>query len=353
MEEAMKRTMKAMKTPSIHEIVEKSFAGAALTFDEAIALYKTDPYSKEAFTIRWAALTQSMELAEGTAEIHAQIGLDSGPCPKNCGFCSFAACNSKRPTAKRRETPLKDILEYAKIYTEQGANLILLLSTEAYDFDQYMEVCARVREAVGTKMPLLANTGDLTPERARRLKSAGINGIYHANRLGEGEITEIPPETRVATIENAKAAGLKLSTCLEPIGPDHTAEQISERAQLCMSWEPLTSGVGRRVAVPGTKTAKLGMLSQPQNALYAAAYRLTDHKTKLIASVHSELMANSGSNLSWSEAGSNPRDTRRKTESGRGRTIQEIKNLFTESGWHVRKGPSPGWTDNHREPGPV
>jgi biotin synthase len=330
---------------SIREIIEKSFCGEELSFEESVSLYKTDPYSKEAFMIRRAALKQSTELANGFAEIHAQIGLDSGPCPRNCQFCSFAACNCKDPNAKRRETPTEDVLEYAKIYTEQGANLILLLSTEACDFDRYAEICGRVREAVGGEMPLLANTGDLTPERAKRLKDAGVDGIYHAVRLGEGEITEIPAETRLATMANARKAGLKLSTCLEPIGPEHGAEQIAERARLCMSQEPLTSGVGRRVAVPGTKTARLGMLSQPQNALCAAAYRLTDHRTKLIASVHSELMANSGCNLSWSEAGSNPRDTRRRTESGRGRTIKEIKNLFREAGWKVRRGPSPGWRD--------
>jgi biotin synthase len=330
---------------SIAEIIEKSFSGEEITFEEAVALYKTDPYSKEAFMIRWAALKQSMELSGGLAEIHAQIGLDSGPCPRNCQFCSFAACNIKNPEAKRRETPQRDVLEYAKIYTEQGANLILLLSTEAYDFDKYLGMCDRVRNAVGKEMPLLANTGDLTLDKAKQLKAVGIDGIYHAARLGEGTITEIPLETRTATIENARKAGLKLSTCLEPIGPDHTAEQIVERARQCMSWEPLTSGVGRRVAIPGTKTMRLGMLSQPLNALYAAAYRLTDHKTKLIASVHSELMANSGSNLSWSEAGSNPRDTRRRTESGRGRTIKEIKELFREAGWKVRKGSSLGWTD--------
>ena len=330
---------------SIDAIIEKSFAGGILSLEESIALYSTNPYSKEAFTIRWAALKQSMELANGLAEIHAQIGLDSGPCTKNCQFCSFAACNSKETNAKRRETPLKDVLEYAKIYTEEGANLILLLSTEAYDFEKFIDMCIRVREAVGKKMPLLANIGDLTSERAKQLKEAGMNGIYHASRLGEGTITEIPVEIRLLTIANAQEAGLKLSTCLEPLGPEHTPEQIAELAQLCMSWQPLTSGVGRRVAVPGTKTARLGMISQPLNALYAAAYRLTDHKTKLIASVHSELMANSGSNLSWSEVGSNPRDTRRKTESGRGRTLKEIKNLFNEAGWQVRKGPSPDWID--------
>ncbi|MDR2605805.1 MAG: radical SAM protein [Oscillospiraceae bacterium] len=328
-----------------YEIIEKSFAGAELSFDEAVTLYSTDPNSKEAFVIRWAALKQSMELANGFAEIHAQIGLDSGPCPKNCGFCSFSSLNVKNPNAKRRETSVADTLAYAQIYAEQGANLILLLSTEAYDFDRYLEMCVRVREAIGAKIPLLANTGDLSPERAKLLKRVGINGIYHAARLGEGTVTEITLETRIATIKNAQDAGLKLSTCLEPIGPEHSPEQIAERAEICMSWNPLTSGVGRRVVVPGTLTAKLGMLSQPRNALYAAAYRLTDHKTTLIASVHSELMANSGSNLSWSEVGSNPRDLLRKTESGRGRTIKEIKKLFTESGWQVRKGASPGWVD--------
>ncbi|MDR1571663.1 MAG: radical SAM protein [Clostridiales Family XIII bacterium] len=329
----------------VHEIIEKSFCGEALSPEEALSLYRTDPYSKDAFMIRWAALRQSMELAGGLAEIHAQIGLDSGPCPKDCQFCSFAACNSRDPGAKRRETPLKDVVEYAKIYVEQGANLILLLSTEAYDFDRYAEICVRVREAVGGETPLLANIGDLDLGRAKRLKGAGMDGIYHAVRLGEGEITGIHVETRLATIENAGKAGLRLSTCLEPIGPEHSAGEIEERARMCMGWEPMTSGVGRRVAAPGTGTARLGMLSQPLNALYAASYRLTDHRTKLIASVHSELMANSGSNLSWSEAGSNPRDSRRRTEGGRGRSVKEIKALFSETGWRVRRGPSPGWRD--------
>jgi biotin synthase len=331
-------------TRQIYEITEKSFGGEALSREEMTALYRVDPFSQEAFYIRWAALRQSMELADGVAEIHAQIGLDTGPCPKDCYFCAFAACNRKKTQAKQ-ETALEDVLEYARMYTEQGANLILLLTTEAYDFGTLLEMCVNVRETVGADMPLLANTGDLTPERARQLKNAGINGIYHAVRLGEGVITGIPVETRLATMKNAWQAGLKLSTCLEPLGPEHSAEEIADSAFVCMESRALTSGVGRRVAVEGTKTAVYGMLSQPQNALYAAAYRLADHRTRLIASAHSELMANSGSNLAWSEVGSNPRDRRSKTEkNGMGRTIEAVARTFREAGWEVRKGPSPGWT---------
>jgi biotin synthase len=329
----------------IHEIVEKSFEGEPLSHEEMIALYRVDSFSREAFFIRWAALKQSMELSGGVAEIHAQIGLDSGPCPKDCQFCSFASCNNANPRRKRA-TRTEDVLDYARIYEEKGANLILLLMTEAYEFDKLLEMCARTREAVSPDMPLLANTGDLTLEKARQLKAAGVNGIYHAVRLGEGVVTGIAAETRLDTMANAQQAGLKLSTCLEPIGPEHGAEEIADIAKICMDARPMTSGVGRRVAVEGTKTAVYGMLSQPQNALYAAAYRLADHHTKLIASAHSELMANSGSNLAWSEVGSNPRDRHGKTEKhGMGRTMEAVAKTFREAGWEVRKGGSPGWTD--------
>jgi len=328
----------------VYELIEKSLAGEELSFEDAAELYETDPLSREAYTMRWAAMKKSMELAGGLAEIHGQIGLDTGPCLKNCRFCSFAGVNLPPGTA-RRETPLRDVLAYAEQYAEDGTNAILLMSTEEYDFNRYLEVCLRVRETIGDSMPLLANTRDLTETDAKRLKAAGIDGIYHAVRLGEGELTSIPIARRMETIVSARKAGLGLSTCIEPIGPEHTAQEITRQADLCKSLAPITSGVGRRVAVPGTLTASRGMLSQPRNAVIAAAYRLTDHKTKLIASAHSELMAGSGCNIAWSEVGSNRRDTKERTESGIGRATAAVRRMFIESGWEVRRGPAPGWRE--------
>ena len=70
-----------------------------------------------------------MIAADGVAEIHAQIGLNSTVCPKNCKFCSFAACNNVRKG--KYELPKEDVLEYAKLYVEAVSYTHLSPSSES------------------------------------------------------------------------------------------------------------------------------------------------------------------------------------------------------------------------------
>lgn len=42
------------------------------------------------------------------------------------------------------------------------------------------------------------------------MKTAGISGVYHCWRLGEGTDTRIDPEQRKQTMLNAKKAGLEV-----------------------------------------------------------------------------------------------------------------------------------------------
>ena len=328
---------------AIYEIVEKALDGNKLSHEEIVALYSVETFSPESYYIQWAGRKMSMEVAGGKAEIHAQIGLDGNPCPKNCQFCSFAICNKVRKG--KLETPLADVLEYAKIYEDQGANLILVLTTGGYKFDRLLETMYEIRNVISKEMPLLANTGDMTLEQAKALKAAGVNGIYHAVRMGEGTFTGIPVETRLETIKNARAAGLKFSTCVEPIGPEHSAEELAEKTEICLSMDALSAGAGRRVMVPGTLMEKYGMLSESRGALYVAAYRLADgYHSKLNCSGHSMLTANAGANLAWAEMGTNPRDLVKKTEDGgEGQSIKEAGKVFLNTEWEVRKGYSEGW----------
>lgn len=327
----------------IYEIVEKSLAGYALDHDEIRALYSVGTFSPESYYIQWAGRQMSLEAAQGKAEIHAQIGLDGSVCPKNCQFCSFAACNKVR--RGKLETPLADVLAYAKAYEEDGANLILLLTTGGYKFEKLLEMVHEVRQVISAGMPLLANTGDMSLEQVKMLKEAGANGVYHAVRMGEGVVTGIPVETRLKTIENIKAAGLNISTCVEPIGLEHTAEELAEKTEICLSMDAISAGAGRRVTVPGTMLEKFGMLSESRGALYVAAYRLADGRhTKINCSGHSMLTANAGANLAWAEVGTNPRDLLKKTEQGgKGQSIAEARKVFLNTEWEIREGFSPWW----------
>ena len=227
----------------MNEIIDKALAGDKLTLPEIETIYGLDADSPEAYLVRWAGNLRAKELSGGKAEIHAQIGLDAGPCVKSCQFCSFAKCNNAPGELKR--TPLHAVLDYARAFQDSGANLLLLMSSAAFPFEELPEIALRVREMIGPEMPMLINTGDLTLEQAKELRRAGFNGAYHAARMSEGILTDIPLEQRVETLRNLAEAGLPLSFCVEPIGEEHTARDFVERLELHLQFHPLTGGIGR------------------------------------------------------------------------------------------------------------
>lgn len=327
----------------IYDIVEKGLEGNGLSAEDVLALYEVEETSKEAGYIRWAGQELSMIAADGVAEIHAQIGLNSTVCPKNCKFCSFAACNNVRKG--KYELPKEDVLEYAKLYVEEGANLILMLTTASYSFDKLVDMVGSVREVIPADMPLLVNTDDMALDQCRQLKAVGANGAYHAVRMREGEDTEIPVEKRFETFANLRDSDLTLSTCVEPVGPEHTPEELTEATMRCISTNPLSAGVGKRIGVPGTLVYDRGMLTDVANANMVAIYRLaTGRDLRLNCSANTVMTAASGANLAWAEVGTNPRDTVERTEhGGRGSNIAQLRKMFAASGWQVLNGPSKGW----------
>ncbi|MDR1359053.1 MAG: radical SAM protein, partial [Coriobacteriales bacterium] len=330
------------KQTAIYEIVERGMVGKGLVDADIKKLYEVDPTSQEAFHVRWAGRELTNRAANGKAEVHAQIGLNGTPCPKNCQFCSFAICNGVRKG--KLEMPLEDVVEYAKIYEEDGANAILVLTTATYSFEKLLEMSAAVRAAISKDLPLLANTGDMTLEQAQQLKSVGINGVYHAVRMGEGIFTTIPVETRLQTIKNVQEAGLSISTCVEPVGPEHTSEELVEKTRMCIDMNAMSAGLGRRIGIPGTAFYENGMITELTGSFLVAVYRLaTGLVPRLNCSGHSLLTAHAGANLAWAEVGTNPRDTMERTEKGgRGQSLAMATRVFQESGWEILEGPSPG-----------
>ena len=65
-------------------------------------------------------------------------------------------------------------------------------------------------------------------------------------------IPRIDPRTRFKTIQAARDAGLRVGTCVEPIGPEHSAEEIAEKILIGREINPCFSGAMRRINVPGS-----------------------------------------------------------------------------------------------------
>ncbi len=325
----------------INEIIRKSSDGAELSGEEIAALFKVPLFSRESFLIQAAAREKSDKASGGLAEVHAQFGLNAGPCARNCLFCAFAKCNGV--FTESSELPVQEAVLRTRRFEEDGASAIFIMSTAHYPFEQFIEVSREIRGSLKRETILFANVGDLTGTQAVQLKDAGYAGIYHVVRMGEGRDTPIPPEKRLETIRNAGEAGLLIGTCVEPVGPEHSVEELVEKTVLTREARPVFSGAMRRVPIPGTAKAELGILSDARMAHILAVVRLAlgyevpghcTHEPGVLAA------ASGGANLVWAETGSNPRDTESDTEGRRGMTVSDCRNVLEEAEWDILGGPS-------------
>lgn len=321
-------------------ILKRAGVGESLTREDLIQLLSYEPNSRECYEIMAEANRLSRELTAGSAEVHGQLALNLGPCPCNCKFCSFARVNGVFSQEKRLapEEAVAGGLEFEA----QGANAILLMTTGSYPFELFLEMSREVKRHLRRETVLIANVGDRTLPEAERMRDAGFKGVYHALRLREGSDTGLSPGARRRSIRNFQEAGLSVGTCVEPLGPEHTNEELADLILFSDSLNPAFSGAARRIPIPGTEMAGRGMISELRMAQVVAVTRLGTRRGVLGNCTHEPctLGGIAGASLFWAEAGANPRDTREKTQEGRGMGVAGCRDLFRESGWRVSEGPS-------------
>ena len=324
----------------VDELLRKSQSGDVLSRDELIYLLDLPPDGPESFQIMAEANRISKRVSEKKAEVHAQFAVNVAPCPCDCGFCSFAKINGVFTDAT--ELTPEQAVAYARQFEADGANAVYMMSTARYPFERYMEMAAEVKANLKPETVLIANVGDQTLKDAIRLKEAGFSGVYHAVRLREGKDTTLSVKKRKESIRYFKEAGLAVGTCVEPVGPEHTSEEIAEMIAFTASIQPAYSGAARRIPIPGTKMATLGVISELRMAQIVAVTRLGMPRSVMGHCTHEPctLGAIGGANLFWAEVGANPRDIEEKTEEGRGETVRSCRSIFQESNWEVWKGPS-------------
>ena len=189
---------------------------------------------------------------------------------------------------------------------------------------------------------MIANIGDFGYGEAKQLKDAGYAGIYHAVRMGERKDTRIAPETRINTMKAAREAGLLIGTCVEPIGPEHSIEEIAEKILIGREMNPCYSGAIRKINIPGSRLEQNGMISEYRLAFLVAVVRLAMGRELIGNCTHEPnlLGATAGANLFWAEAGTNPRDTEVDTSKGRGLDTKSCMAMFKEADFDVLQGPS-------------
>jgi biotin synthase len=320
--------------------MRKARDGVELDAVDIRRLLETEPHSSDAGMILGAADAMNRRASDGKAEIHAQIGLNLSPCPRNCSFCAFAAKNGV--FKERTELSIDELVAMGRRAEGDGANALFIMATGDYPFAKFVEASAELKKKLRPETVLIANIGDFKESEAERLRNTGFSGIYHAVRMGEGTETGIKPETRLRTVRAAQDTGLSVGTCVEPIGPEHSLDEITEKIIIGREMKPCFSGAMRRISIPGTDMESHGVISEYRMAFLVAVVRLAMGVGVVGNCTHepSLLGATSGANLFWAEIGSNPRDVEEETSGSRGLDVRACGDLLEEAEYELLSGPS-------------
>lgn len=322
-------------------IIGRAWVGEAPTQEECAFLLGLPAHSAEACAVRGAADGIMRQRTGNAAVLFAQIGYSCHPCPANCSFCSFAKDYTQMQPFTMSD---EEIVAAVESFTQDGDLYGLWIMAMAdYDVEDYLRVIRLVRETAPACTNIYSNVGDTSYEDFCRMKEAGISGVYHICRLGEGEVTRLDPAKRMQTIQNAIKAGLDVLNAVEPIGPEHGPEVLAEQIELMKSTRPIQTGVMKRINVSGTPFEGTGEITSYQLALIAAVQCLAHVDVEPLPWIgHHEptpICYASGSNLITAETGVNPRDTVADTSVHRGMDLTDCRTMLYEAGFtHLCKG---------------
>lgn len=315
-------------------IFKKMETNGELSKDEVVRILSVDNTGPEFYRLLYLARRQSVKAFGDRGYVFAQIGINAEPCPINCRFCSMAAKHYALPGKWRKS--VDEIVEGVKQLVADRANDIFLMTTADYPVEQFVEIGKTVRAHIPPEIRFVANIGDFDLSVARRLKEAGFTGAYHIVRMREGIDTGAPVEQRLKTLDAIRDAGLELYYCVEPVGPEHTYEEIATEIFRAGEYRVEAMAVMRRTPVAGTPLFEYGAVTVPELCKIAAVAQLTVRPTRSM-NVHevTEMSLLAGINQLYAEAGANPRDTDDNTENNRGYTVTSTRKLLENAGFAV------------------
>lgn len=325
----MNQEVKAM----IDRATDESLRGATQPKELIVSMLELDPESEEVTYLRKCASRVAHFASGNKCGIAGAIGVDMCSCDMNCKFCSFGTewglVTDEIKYAK------EEIIEMARAYVEAGITTLTLRSTEFYDLKVLTEWLADIREQVPGDYLINLNVGELTPAMAEAAYQAGATSAYHVCRMREGIDTPFDPKLREQTIRAIAESPLRWGTCVEPIGIEHTNEEIADKVLYNMSLNPFGMGVMFRVNVPGTPFEGVEPVSKPRMLQILATVRIAVGSRIHSMGCHPAIpeALYSGANGCTVERGANPRDAEFNEDEWRGFTVEDAVARIREAGF--------------------
>lgn len=324
-----------MSMSDLQACLQRATEGVAPTRAECIGMLSFDEHALEAGMVRATADAISRKRFNNEAILLGQIGIETFACPANCRFCVFGKDHTEFPETR---LTIEEIVERAQSFARDGDLYALFLMTmHVFEMDRLVQAVEAVRSAIPSQTQIVVNIGDFDRSQAETLRKAGVNGAYHVCRLREGVDSDLDPEDRKRTFRVIRDAGLDFYYCCEPIGPEHSSEELVDQLLLGVEHGCFQHAAMRRVHLPNSPLAHHGQITELRLAQVVAVVTLATlgcSATENIAVHEPNLIGlTSGANVVYAETGANPRDTATDTTSRRGLDMPAARKMLYEAGF--------------------
>lgn len=215
-------------------LAERVLAGGATNRDEALAILNAPDDEVPALVA--AAFELRRRFFGRAVNLHVLMNAKSGHCGEDCGFCSQSAVSSssiERYSLRGVDEIVEGAVEAHRLGAVKYCTVISGRSPTAADMDTICEALTRIKKMV--TIHLCVSAGILTEPEARRLKQAGADRINHNLETSRAFFPRICTthtyDERLATLRNAKAAGLEIC-CGGLVG---LGERLEDRVELALA----------------------------------------------------------------------------------------------------------------------
>jgi biotin synthase len=184
-----------------------------ISFEEALELGALTDHDEIGAVVERAWEVRQDRFGDST-DMCSLVNAKSGGCAEDCGFCAQSRY-AEADTPMHAMMEPDQILEHAKAAEAAGAHRFCMVTQgqglSKKDFAKILEGAKLVSEH--TNLKRCASIGHMSPDRARKLKEAGIQRVHHNVETARSYYPEVSTtvryEGRLRTLDAVKEAGLE------------------------------------------------------------------------------------------------------------------------------------------------
>ena len=248
-----------------------------ITFEEAMELSVISTHEEITELVERAWEVRTERFGDST-DMCSLVNAKSGGCAEDCGFCAQSRY-AEADTPMHAMMEPDQILEHAKAAEAAGAHRFCMVTQgqglSRRDFEKIIEGARLVSQ--NTNLKRCVSIGHMSPERAKKLKDAGVQRVHHNVETSSSYYPEVSTtvryEGRIRTIDAVKEAGLE--SCVGGIlNLGETPRQRVEMAFELAEIDPTSVPINLLNPRPGTKFGDRDYMEPIEAVKWIAIFRL-------------------------------------------------------------------------------